>query len=179
MGQLGFRAARFFRCLCMAGRKKKEPELTMSTPLPVARPRKRFYMQKMPDGVGERAVRVRSVRAGARDQALADFFGGGGELAASSNQRSMESLLGELLSELDLQEDSLAPELLAEAWADAVGPGLSSVSSLISVAKGRARVTVIHPTVRYEITRMKPQIIRRLNQILGPGNVKSLLIASA
>ena len=31
----------------------------------------------------------------------------------------------------------------------------------------------------YEITRMKPQIIRRLNQILGPGNVKSLLIASA
>lgn len=151
----------------------------MSTPLPVARPRKRFYMQKMPDGVGERAVRVRSVRKGARDQALADFFGGGGELAASSNQRTMESLLGELLSELDLQEISMAPELLAQAWADAVGPGLASVSSLVSVAKGRARVTVNHPTVRYEITRLKPQVICALNRTLGAGSVKSLVIASS
>lgn len=163
----------------MAARKKKEPEAVAPPTLPVARPRKRFYMQKMADGVGERAVRVRSSRRGAKDQALADFFGSGSALPTSSNQRSMESLLGELLSEWDLHEDSLAPELLAQAWTSAVGPALASVSSLVSVAKGRARIMVNHPTVRYEITRMKPQIIRRLNQILGAGNVKSLLIASA
>ena len=162
-----------------APRKKKDTPAVSLHPLPVARPRKRFYMQKMPDGVGERAVRVESSRSGARAQAMADFFGSGPVLHTSTNQRSMEVLLGELLSELDLQEESLAPGLLAEAWADAVGPGLAAVSSLVSVARGRARVSVNHPTVRYEITRLKPQIIRRLNQILGAGNVKSLLIASA
>lgn len=161
-----------------AARKKQETEAVKLASVPVPRPRKRFYMQKMPDGVGERAVRVSSTRKGARSQALADFFGSGTVIRPESNQRSMESLLGELLSELDIQEESLAPELLVQAWADAVGPGLASVSAMVSVARGRARVTVNHPTVRYEITRMKPQIIRRLNQILGAGNVKSLIISS-
>ena len=161
-------------------RKKKEIAAVSMETAPAARPRKkRFYMQKMPDGVGERAVRTCSARAAAREQTIADYFGSGSALPTGANQRSMESLLGEILSELDLQEDSLAPELLAQAWADAVGPGLASVSSLISVARGRARVTVNHPTVRYEITRLKPQIIRALNRTLGPGSVKSLLIASA
>ena len=100
--------------------KKKETQVVNLNPLPVARPRKRFYMQKMPDGIGERAVRVSSARSGARAQALADFFGSGAELHSSNNQRSMESLLGELLSELDLQEDTLAPELLAENFAHAL-----------------------------------------------------------
>ncbi len=134
-------------------------------------------MQKMPDGVGERAVRVDSNRSGARAQALADFFGSGTVLRPESNQRSMESLLGELLSELDLQEDTLAPEMLVEAWSKAVGPALADVSSLVGVAKGRARILVKHPTVRYEITRMKPHIIRALNQTLGQGCVKSLVLA--
>ena len=158
-------------------RKKKESLASVTSPLP-ARPRKRFYMQKMPDGVGERAVRVRSVRKGARDQALADFLGSSTSEPLSENQRSMESLLGELLSEWNLQEDTLAPELLLQAWCDAVGDGLASVSALMSVGKGRARIRVNHPTVRYEITRMKPQIIRALNRTLGAGAVRSLMIVS-
>ena len=161
-----------------APRKKKETPVVPLNPLPVSRPKKRFYMQKMPDGVGERAVRVSSMRSGARAQAMADYLGGGTALHSASNQRSMESLLGELLSELDLQEDTLAPELLAEAWSDAVGPALAAVSSLVSVAKGRARITVNHPTVRYEITRLKPQIVRALNRTLGAGSVRTLFIAS-
>ncbi len=162
-----------------AARKKKEtPEVPLTPPV-VSKPRRRFYMQKMPDGVGERAVRVGSSRSGARAQALADFFGSGTVLRPESNQRSMESLLGELLTELDLQEDTLAPELLADAWRQAVGPALADVSVLAGVAKGRARILVKHPTVRYEITRMKPQIIRALNHALGAGCVRSLVLASA
>lgn len=161
-------------------RKKQESEhkVTLSA-APVARAPKRFYMQKMADGIGERAVRVRDSRKGARDQALSDFFGCGTELAAGRNQRSMESLLGELLSELHLQEDDMAPEMLATAWKQAVGGALAGVSALQSVVRGRARISVNHPTVRYEITRLKPQIIRALNRTLGEGSVKSLVIASA
>lgn len=135
-------------------------------------------MQKMPDGVGERAVRVRSSSKGMRDQALADYLCCTTSDSFSSNQRSMESLLGELLSEWNLEEDTLAPELLAQAWTDAVGDALASVSALVSVSKGRARIRVKHPTVRYEITRMKPQIIRALNHTLGAGAARILQIVS-
>ncbi|MBR2144970.1 MAG: DUF721 domain-containing protein [Akkermansia sp.] len=161
-----------------AARRRKDATEVPLAPPPVSKPRKRFYMQKMPDGVGERAVRVGSSRGGARAQALADFYGSGTVLSPASNQRSMESLLSELLSELDLQEDTLAPELLADAWKRAVGPALADVSALAGVARGRARIMVKHPTVRYEITRLKPQIIRALNQTLGAGSVKSLVLVS-
>lgn len=147
-------------------------------PPSVRKARKRFYLQKMPDGVGERAVRASGVRGGARAQTMADFFGSGPEIALAANQRSMESLLGEILSDLDLQEDTLAPELLAEAWKAAVGPALAEVSSLVGVAHGRARIAVKHPAVRYEITRMKSFIIRALNGPLGRGCVKSIAIVS-
>lgn len=164
-----------------AARKKKDApeEVSPPTSLPGRKPRKRFYMQKMPDGVGERAVRAGSLRSGAREQTVADFFGSGSTLPVSANQRSMESLLGELLSELDLQEESLAPELLADAWMQAVGAALASVSKLAGVARGRARISVSHPAVRYEITRLKPQIIRALNKTLGMGSVKSLIISGS
>ena len=163
----------------MAARKKKETDTPTPVPLPVAKPRRRFYMQKMPDGVGERAVRVRSARKGARDQAMSDFFCCGTEPVSDRNQRSMESLLGELLSELHLEEDSMGPELLAEAWRNAVGDGLAAVSSLQSVVRGTARIAVNHPTVRYEITRLKPQIMKALNRAFGAGGVKRIVIASA
>ena len=162
-----------------AARKKKDTPVETLAPLPSSKPRKRFYMQKMPDGVGERAVRVSNSRSGSRAQAMADFFGSGTVLRPESNQRSMESLLGELLSELDLQEDTLAPELLANTWRQAVGPALADVSVLAGVARGRARIMVKHPAVRYEITRLKPQIIRALNHTLGAGSVRSLVIAMA
>jgi hypothetical protein len=135
-------------------------------------------MQKMPDGVGERAVRVRSARTGARDQVMADFFCCGTETGASRNQRSMESLLGELLSELNLEEESMGPEILAQAWREAVGGALAAVSSLQSVMRGTARIAVNHPTVRYEITRLKPQIMKALNRTFGAGSVKKIVIAS-
>lgn len=165
--------------MAAARRKKETPEVSLAAPLPGRKPRKRFYMQKMPDGVGERAVRVASLRSGAREQTVADFFGNGSVLPTSANQRSMESLLGELLSELDLQEDTLAPELLAKAWHDAVGAALASVSHLVGVVGGRARIRVNHPTVRYEITRLKPQIVRALNKTLGMGSVKTLEISGS
>lgn len=161
-----------------APRKKKETQEIPLAPIPQSKPRKRFYMQKMPDGVGERAVRIDSFRSGARAQTMADFFGSSNVQRPDRNQRSMESLLGELLSEWNLEEDTMAPELLAEAWVKAVGPALADVSSLSGVARGYARISVKHPAVRYEITRLKTQIIRALNRTLGQGCVKQLQLVS-
>lgn len=136
----------------------------------------RFYMQNFGDG-GERAVRFRSRADGWRDQALADFFGAGPELDSRSNIRTMDSLLAELMDSMQLEE-SLAPQILAAAWRKAAGAGLATLSELISVAKNTASIRVSHPTVRYELTRLKPQIIRALNTELGPGSVRYVRFVS-
>lgn len=153
-------------------RKKKDERLSVSSApaAPGAKRPPRFFMQKLSDG-SERVVRFRSRADGCRDQAMADFFGAGPELESHSNMRSMDSLLAELMDTLQLEE-SLAPEILAAAWRQAAGAGLSSMSELISVARSTASIRVGHPTVRYELTRLKSQIIRALNAELGAGSVR-------
>lgn len=130
----------------------------------------RFFMQRLTDG-SERAVRFRSRTDGCRDQALADFFGSGPELDLRSNVRSMDSLLAEVTQGMQLEE-SLAPEILAAAWKKAAGNALFTLSELVSVASGTACIRVGHPTVRYELTRLKTRIIAALNAELGEGSVR-------
>lgn len=86
----------------------------------------------------------------------------------------MDAILGELLEELHLQEEDMLPEVLADLWRKAVGNALSSFSELVSVARQSASIRITHPAVRYELTRMKPQIIRALNKALGEGSVRTV-----
>lgn len=140
--------------------------------MPAARPA-RFYMRRLADG-SERAERTRSRSDGDRDQSMADFFGAGPALPTAANVRSMDAILGELLEELHLQEEDMLPEVLADLWRKAVGNALSSFSELVSVARQSASIRITHPAVRYELTRMKPQIIRALNKALGEGSVRTV-----
>lgn len=160
-------------------RKKKTeaPEL-LRPELAAPRAPRRFVMQRMADGVSERAVRCRSRREGERDQAQADFFGAGPELPVAANMRTAESLLGEVLAAMKLEEETLSAELLAEAWNRAVGPALASLSQLVTVANRSACIRVSHPAVRYELTRLRPRVLAELNNALGLGSVRSLKIVS-
>ncbi len=156
-------------------RKKLKETLPEVDPAALAAGRRRsaprFRMMRYPDG-SERAVRC--VRSGesARMQALADWLGDGPALSTRANMRSMESLLAEVVESLRLEEQALAPEVLAAAWLRAVGPFLSTRAELLSVAKGTARIRTGHPAVRFELNRLKPQILRVLNAELGEGSVR-------
>lgn len=164
----------------MRPRRNKKTETTELHKPELAPPRtpRRFVMQRMADGVSERAVRYRSRREGERDQAHADFFGAGPELSTAANMRTAESLLGEVLSAMALEEETLSAELLAEAWQKAVGPALASLSQLITVVNKSACIRVAHPAARYELTRLRPRVIAALNAALGEGSVKYLRIIS-
>lgn len=160
-------------------RKKKTSTPELHKPEPAApRAPRRFVMQRMADGISERAVRCRSRRDGERDQAQADFFGAGPELPVAANMRTAESLLGEVLAAMHLEEETLSAELLAEAWQKAVGPALASLSQLLSVAHKSACIRVAHPAARYELTRLRPRVIAALNNTLGEGSVTRLSIVS-
>lgn len=154
-------------------RKKK----SKSAPAAPVRPRKaaRYAMVKGEDGL-ERAERTRTLAQGARDQALADFHGVCTELAVTANMRSMESLLGEVLEGLHLEEETLGPELLGSVWKKAVGADLAKFTELQSVSRRTARVWVNHPAVRYELSRLAPKLIKALNAELGDDCVRSIKI---
>lgn len=159
-------------------RRQKKEAPAFSAPAPAARAPRRFVMQRMADGISERAVRCRSRRDGERDQAQADFFGAGPELPVAANMRTAESLLGEVLAGMLPEEETLSAEFMAETWLKAVGPALSSLSQLVSVANKCACIRVTHPAARYELTRLRPRVLAALNTALGENSVKKLRIVS-
>lgn len=111
-----------------------------------------------------------------REQSLSDFFGVGSVLSPQANIRTMDSILAEIAGQLSLEEANVAPELLASAWQRAVGPFLSTQSELVTLARGTATIRTAHPAVRYELQRLKPQIVRVVNSVLGEGSVRSVRI---
>lgn len=124
---------------------------------------------------------VRAVRLGRREdsfigQVRADFFGIGDDLSVKANIRSMESLLAEIAEGLDWNEESPAPEVLADIWLKAVGDFLAEQSELVSVSRRSARIRTRHPAVRFELNRLKPQLLSRLNRLLGEGSVERICV---
>ncbi len=135
----------------------------------------RFRMVSYADG-SQRPVRCVHRSADERAQAMADWLGAAPSLSPSAHVRSMDSLLGEVLEGLLLEEAELAPEVLAAAWQRAVGSFLANQAELLSVAGGRASIRTNHPAVRFELGRLKPQILRVLNAELGEGSVRTVRI---
>ncbi len=149
-------------------------EALRSAPAP-RREAPRFRMVCYADG-SLRPVRCVRRSADERAQAMADWMGAAPALSPNAHVRSMDSLLGEVLEGLQLQEEELAPEVLAAAWQRAVGSFLANQAELMSVAGGRASIRTNHPAVRFELGRLKPQILRVLNAELGEGSVKTVRI---
>lgn len=124
-----------------------------------------------------RPVRVEMGEKAARNQALADFYGVAPGLPVQANMRDMNSILAELVTRLHVQEADFAPEILNTAWEKAVGSFLATQARLISIDKKSAVVCTAHPAVRFELQRLRPQIIRALNAALGEECVHTVRIA--
>ena len=97
-------------------------------------------------------------------------------LSTGANMRSVGSVLAELVGAMDIQEAQIAPELLAEAWQQAVGDFLASQAQLVGISAGDAFIHTSHPAVRFALQRHKKNIICSLNDILGEGCVQSVRI---
>lgn len=147
-----------------------------AAPLPASDARPLYRNESFADG-SMRPVRVESRQDAERAQALADFYGVAPGLPVKANLRDMDSILAELVSKLDIREAEFAPELLNSAWQKAVGPFLATQAQLISVDKKTAVVRTAHPAVRFELQRLRPQIIRALNATLGESCVRTVRIS--
>ncbi|MBQ2380067.1 MAG: DUF721 domain-containing protein [Akkermansia sp.] len=158
--------------------RKAAPVEPVQAPPPVQKRREPagLYHEEMFSDGSVRPVRNTTRSERESGQAMADFFGVQPQLNPATNVRSMESVLASLVSKMDISLAEHAPEVLADAWARAVGPFLATKAELLSIARGQARIRTSHPAVRFELTRQKAQIIRALNAALGDGSVKTVQI---
>ena len=157
-------------------RKKKPRQQAQATPAAAKPSAPRWRMAPHPDGVSEAPVRVTSRQQREREQAVADLYGDTPLPSTGERLFSISSVLAEVLSQLDIKEAQLAPELLAGAWKQAVGAFLFGQSRLVSLVDGVAGACTSHPAVRFELQRNKKHIIQALNAALGEGSVHSLRI---
>lgn len=111
-----------------------------------------------------------------RTQAEADLYGNFPYLSTGSHLRTAASALTELLATLHIEETDIGPELLAQAWHQAVGDFLATRAELASLDKGVAYIRTAHPAVRFELERHRRDIIRVLNDTLGEGCVQRVRI---
>ncbi len=136
---------------------------------------RRYYLVTYPDGKAG-YVHIPSRSQQDEDQAMADFLGVSIDRSATRSIRSMASILGEIDERLQLREESFAAEILAEAWKNAMGDFFSTQAELFSLSDGLATIRTLHPNIRFEINRMRPQVMRKLNDQLGAGSVKKIRI---
>lgn len=175
------RVVRLLGFIFMTGRRKKKDSSAVSSKGEAGdgqsqkRPATRFTMRLYPDR-SMRPERVRTRAQSDKDQMMADYMGAPRELSPNANMRTMDSILAEILEDLDLQDAEFAPQVLADAWLKAVGPFLASMSELQSIARQKARISTTHPAVKFELQRMRVKIAQVLNATLGEGSVRYVQI---
>ncbi|MFI3242876.1 MAG: DUF721 domain-containing protein [Akkermansia sp.] len=145
-----------------------------ASPIPAAKKRyPRMRYQRYADG-SVRPVRAQSFAKGESDQALADFYGAAPELPVGSNMKSIEALISEITAKLQIVEESIAPEILATAWQEAMGEYIATQARLISINNELATIQCLHPALRFELNKRRRHIISLLNKRFGDQTVKRI-----
>lgn len=109
-------------------------------------------------------------------QALADWFQATPALNETRNVHTVESLLGDILAKLPLDEEGMDPELLRKGWLAAAGPFLGRQANLLSIAKGVATVQVLQPAMRYHLIQWQGALLGKLKEQFGQNAVSSIRI---
>lgn len=122
------------------------------------------------------AERILPHREQLQAQAHDDWYGVLPELNDRANICSMDALLSDFLDSLPTASETATPTLLKEGWTRAVGDFIASHSELISLSGGTAIVCTTQPSIRYELERMKKQLIGALQQEFGATTVRHIMV---
>ena len=83
------------------------------------------------------------------------------------------SLLADMFKKLGLSE-AVAEQRALQVWAQVVGEKVAAHTQAYSISDGELLVLVDAHTWSQELTFLKPDILRRLNETLGSGIVKDI-----
>jgi predicted nucleic acid-binding Zn ribbon protein len=82
---------------------------------------------------------------------------------------------GKLISKLELPSGAISPQDLATAaWPEAVGKRIAAHTCVLSLVSGRLIVEVEDIVWQRQLSTLRSQIIRRLEEVLGPQLVRDV-----
>ncbi len=139
------------------------------------KPRVRFCMVSS-HGDFAHAERILPHREQLQAQAHNDWYGVLPELNDRANICSMDALLSDFLNSLPTAQEKTTPNMLKEGWKRTVGDFIASHSELISLSGGNAVVCTAQPSIRYELERMKKQLIGALQKEFGSTAVTHITV---
>ncbi len=85
------------------------------------------------------------------------------------NQSKVSELLDEVLANFGLRE-GYQEYLLSKAWPEVVGRMVASRTKHIHFADGVYYVTIDSPAIRSELSFMRSELVKRLNEVCGNDN---------
>lgn len=92
-----------------------------------------------------------------------------------NNQSKVSDLLTEVLGNMGLRE-GYEEYLLSKAWPEVVGRMVASRTKHIHFADGVYYVSIDSPAIRSELSFMRSELVRRLNEVCGSeGKVKEIV----
>jgi predicted nucleic acid-binding Zn ribbon protein len=92
-----------------------------------------------------------------------------------NNQSKVSDLLTEVLGSMGLRE-GYEEYRLSQAWPEVVGRMVASRTKNIHFADGVYYVSIDSPAIRSELSFMRSELVRRLNEVCGSeGKVKEIV----
>jgi predicted nucleic acid-binding Zn ribbon protein len=92
-----------------------------------------------------------------------------------NNQSKVSDLLTEVLGSMGLRE-GYEEYRLSQAWPEVVGRMVASRTKSIHFADGVYYVSIDSPAIRSELSFMRSELVRRLNEVCGSeGKVKEIV----
>ncbi len=108
-----------------------------------------------------------------RARILREFRGVGEPLDLSQNVSKAGDLLAGILQSLQLRE-GIEESRLREAWHDVAGEFVARQTEPVALRQGVLTLRVLQPSMRFHLEQSRTQLLKRLQQCLGPGTIREV-----
>lgn len=108
-----------------------------------------------------------------REQVLREWRGIDEPLDLDSGIHSPAESLAVILRRFGIQ-DGLDEEQVKSAWRELAGEFIASHSQPDSVKNGQLVLRVTQPAMRFHLEQMKPMLLERLRELLGPDKIRTI-----
>lgn len=108
-----------------------------------------------------------------RERAIAEWRGYWEPQDVSGFEQEFGSAVEKTLKGLGLK-DRFNEEQVFDAWAGLVDPFLASHARPIALQRKVLSIQVLHPTVHYELERMKGKILSRMQEQFGAEHIREI-----
>jgi predicted nucleic acid-binding Zn ribbon protein len=107
---------------------------------------------------------------------LREWYECDGPLDPDAGVQAAAGLVGSVLDSLGWR-DGLDEEQVRAVWRDLAGEWMARHAEPVSVRNGQLVLKVTQPALRFQLEQMKPELLRKIRERIGPERVRSVRFA--